>query len=103
MKTISTIFCLALLLSACLSEKNAEPGKGATFIRYYSGGYNDEAITFEETSDKGFILLGSIRIVTSAAEPPKYRIKLIKTDDCVVKPKATEIGSCIIVAKVDQF
>ena len=81
MKTISTIFCLALLLSACLSEKNAEPGKGATFIRYYSGGYNDEAITFEETSDKGFILLGSIRIVTSAVELPKYRIKLIKTDE----------------------
>ncbi len=81
MKTISTIFCLALLLSACLSEKNAEPGKGTTFIRYYSGGYNDEAVTFEETSDKGFIILGSIRIVTSAAETPKYRIKLIKTDE----------------------
>ena len=81
MKAILTFFCLALLFAACLSEKSASPGNGSTFVRYYSGGYNDEAVAFEETSDKGFIVLGSIRIVTSAAEAPKYRIKLIKTDE----------------------
>ena len=81
MKAILTFFCLALLFAACLSEKSASPGNGSTFVRFYSGGYNDEAVAFEETSDKGFIILGSIRIVTSAAEAPKYRIKLIKTDE----------------------
>ncbi len=81
MKSIFTFFCLALFFAACLSEKSASPSNGTTFIRYYSGGYNDEAVVFEETSDKGFIILGTIRIFTSAAEAPKYRIKLIKTDE----------------------
>ena len=50
MKAILTFFCLALLFAACLSEKSASPGNASTFVRYYSGGYNDEAVAFEETS-----------------------------------------------------
>ena len=80
MKPFFTILCLSFFLASCLSEKSADPGTGSTFVRFYSGGYNDEAVSLEETSDKGFIILGSIRIVTSAAEAPQYRIKLIKTD-----------------------
>ena len=75
------IVCLSFLLTSCLSEKGVNPGKASTFIRYYSGGYNDNAVAFEETPDKGFIILGTVVNVISADQPSQYRIKLIKTDE----------------------
>ena len=51
-----------------------------TFIRYYNGGNNDQAVAMEETPDKGFIILASTRIQKAEADQPSYKIKLIKTD-----------------------
>ena len=68
-------------LSSCLTEKNAEPGKPSTFVRYFNGGYNDFAQVAEETSDKGIIILGTTEITNLVDLTKKYRIKLIKTDE----------------------
>ena len=68
------------LLSSCLTEKNADPGKPTTFVRYFNGGNSDEAQVAEETSDKGVIILGTTTI-TNPDLTKKYRIKLIKTDE----------------------
>jgi len=69
-----------LVLSSCLSEKGVKPTNGTTFVRYYNGGNNDEAIAFEQTSDGGYILLISTRIQKAEADLPAYKIKMIRTD-----------------------
>ena len=69
------------LLSSCLTEKNADPGKPNTFVRYFNGGNNDFALVAEETSDKGIIILGTTEITDPATLAKKNRIKLIKTDE----------------------
>lgn len=66
-----------VLLSSCLNEKNAEPGKPGTFVRYFNGGNNDYAQVAEETADGGIILLGTTKI---AAVADSSKIKLVKTD-----------------------
>lgn len=81
MKRIFTILSIAFLFASCLSEKNADPGKASTFIRYYYGGYDDKAAAFEETADKGFILLSTVSILASEAATEKFKIKLTKTDE----------------------
>jgi hypothetical protein len=81
MKRFFTILSTAVVFASCLSEKSADPAKPSTFIRYFYGGYKDQAVAFEETSDKGFILLSTIEISASEAEAAKYKIKLIKTDE----------------------
>ncbi len=69
------------LLSSCLTEKNADPGKPLTFVRYFNGGNNDFAQVAEETSDKGIIILGTTEIFDDAKGLTSYKIKLIKTDE----------------------
>src|SRR5436190_8356735 len=81
MKRFFTILCLSILLGSCLSESSVDPAAASTFIRYYYGGYNDKAVAFEETPDKGFILLSTVTITASEAVAAKYKIKLIKTDE----------------------
>jgi len=80
MKRLFTFFAVAIIFNACLSEKGADAGKPATFIRYYYGGNNDTAVAFEETSDKGFIILSTVT-TGSEAVAAKYKIKLTKTDE----------------------
>ncbi len=79
MRKIFTVF-ISLLVASCLSEQSADPGKAATFIRYFNGGNNDQAQAFEETPDKGFIILANTRIQKAEADIPHFKIKLIKTD-----------------------
>jgi hypothetical protein len=74
-------FFASVLLISCLNEKNADPGVADTYIRYYSGGNNDQAQGFEETPDKGFIILANTRIQKAEADQPSFKIKLIKTDN----------------------
>ncbi len=71
---------LTILLSSCLTEKNADPGKPTTFVRYFNGGNNDTAQLAEETSDGGIIILGTTEIANEDATK-RYKIKLIKTDE----------------------
>ncbi len=71
-----------VLLTSCLTEKNATPGKPNTFVRYFNGGYNDNAVVAEETSDQGVIILGTstVSLVDGNATVETNKIKLIKTD-----------------------
>ena len=73
-------FALALLLAACLSEKNIDPAKSSTFTRYFSDGYVNDPIAIEETPDKGFIILINSNLKNSDADLERERILLIKTD-----------------------
>jgi hypothetical protein len=59
----------------------ADPGKGSTFLRYFNGGFDDQAQAFEETSDKGFIILASTQITNNNAVVQRSKIKLIKVDE----------------------
>jgi hypothetical protein len=66
------------LLSSCLTEKNAEPGKPSTFVRYFNGGNSDNALVSEETADGGIIILATTKIVSAT---DSLKVKLIKTDN----------------------
>jgi len=81
MKRIFTVFSIAVIFNACLSETGVNGSKPSTFIRYYYGGYNDSGVALEETSDKGFILLSTVTINGSEALAARYKIKLTKTDE----------------------
>lgn len=70
-----------ILLSGCLSEKNIDPGNPSTFVKYYNGGYNDVAQDIKRTSDGGFILLATTEVRVSDVEAPRYKVKLLKTDE----------------------
>jgi hypothetical protein len=73
MKKFYFLFLLALV--SCLSEEGVEIGASETFIRYFNGGSNDEAVAMAETSDQGYLILAN-----STLEDGRYKIKLIKTD-----------------------
>jgi len=79
MKRFFTI-SIAILLGSCLSENGVKPGATPTFIRYYYGGNSDAAVTFEQTTDKGFIIAATVTISASATAA-RNKIKLIKTDE----------------------
>ena len=72
---LSFILSILFIVSSCGSEEGTDPAKPATFIRYYSGGYGDQAVGFEKTSDNGFIILGN------TFPGDRKKIKLIKTDE----------------------
>ena len=72
-----------ILLSSCLSEKDADIGKPSTFVRYINGGNNDRAQVAEETLDKdGIIILGTTKMISPTEKlPDSVKIKLVKTDN----------------------
>ena len=76
------IFPAALLLIffSCLTEDSAERGKGSTFLRYFNGGFDDQAQAFEETSENGFIILASTQITNNNVVIQRSKIKLIRVD-----------------------
>jgi len=69
-----------LLLTGCVTENNVEPAKAPTFVRYFNGGFSDNAQQVSQTPDGGFIVLATTEIKTSELANPHYKIKLIKTD-----------------------
>jgi len=71
MKGIFT--ALAILLLVSCKESSVQLAKPSTFVRYFNGGYSDQAQNVIETSDKGFLILANTLI-------SQYQIKLIKTD-----------------------
>lgn len=75
MRKFFSFFLIILFFASCLSEDGTTPAKPATFVRYYSGGYGDQAVGFEKTADNGFIILAN----TTPGD--RKKIKLIKTDD----------------------
>ena len=79
MKIILPIAVLLIAFS-CLTEDSADPGKASTFIRYFNGGFDDQAQAFDETPDKGFIILATTQITDNNVTVQRSKIKLIKTD-----------------------
>ena len=65
---------------ACFNEDGIELGTPSTFIKYFSDGYDNEAVALEETSDGGFIMLMNSTIQDSEAQTPRNKACLIKTD-----------------------
>jgi hypothetical protein len=78
MKRILPI-ALLLVCFSCLTEESADLGKASTFIRYYNGGFDDQAQAFEET-DEGFVILATTQITNNNVTIQRSKIKLIKTD-----------------------
>lgn len=73
MRRFYVLFLLTLL--SCFSEENADLGGNFTFIRYFNGGGDDQAVAIRETPDKGYIILANTTIEGAT------KIKLIKTDE----------------------
>jgi hypothetical protein len=73
MRRFYVLFLLTLL--SCFSEENADLGGNFTFIRYFNGGGDDQAVAIRETPDKGYIILANTTIDGAT------QIKLIKTDE----------------------
>lgn len=80
MKKVFPAFILLLTFFSCLTEDSADPGKASTFLRYYNGGFDDQAFAFEETPDKGFIILATTQITNANTDLQRSKIKLIKVD-----------------------
>ncbi|MFN8690201.1 MAG: hypothetical protein ACK5XL_09395 [Cyclobacteriaceae bacterium] len=71
---------ISLLVASCLSEKNADVAQPGTFVRYFNGGFDENAAAVEQTSDGGFIILSTLEVQQNGTSLPKSKIKLIKTD-----------------------
>lgn len=64
----------------CLKEENADPGLPDTFVRYFNGGFNDEAQDIKITSDGGYLMLATTTVRINEVTSPYYKIKIIKAD-----------------------
>lgn len=78
----STFFILLswFVLASCLKEENIDLAKPSTFTRYYSDGYNNEAVAVEQTKDGGFIILANATYQNTDADPAVSNIMVMKTD-----------------------
>jgi len=74
-------FVALVICFGCLSEKNLDPASPRTFVKYYNGGYNDEAQDIKQTSDGGFILLATTVARDTEVDAARFKIKLVKTDE----------------------
>jgi hypothetical protein len=69
-----------IFLLACGSEKGVELAKPSTFVRYYNGGYNDEAKLIKQTPDGGFIILSNGAKDGTGQFLNEFGAKVIKID-----------------------
>src|SRR5690242_20391074 len=84
MKKIFPATLVLLTFFSCLTEESADPGKASTFLRYYNGGFDDQAQAFEETidanSETGFIILATTQLTDANATVQPSKIKLLQVD-----------------------
>ncbi len=69
-----------IFLLACGAEKGVELAKPSTFVRYYNGGYNDEAKSIKQTPDGGFIILSNGAKNEAGQFINRFGAKVIKID-----------------------
>ena len=69
---------IGLIVAGCAKENATDLTNTNTFIRYYNGGLDDEAIAVKEVND-GFIILSNTFVEPNDAAP-YWKIKLTKTD-----------------------
>lgn len=74
------VFISLIACFGCLKEKNADPGVPETFVRYFNGGFNDNAADIKATADGGYILLATTEVRPDEVTAPRFKIKMIKTD-----------------------
>lgn len=74
------LLLVAALLASCLAEKSADIAEPGTFVRYFNGGFNENAVAVEQTGDDGYIILSTLTVQQTETSLPKSKIKLIKTD-----------------------
>jgi len=79
MKKLYLITLLAI--AGCLSEKDLDLATPQTFVKYYNGGYDDEATDIRQTSDGGFILLATTEARYTEVSNERFKAKLVKTDE----------------------
>ncbi len=72
---ISLIACMG-----CLKEENTDLGLPDTFVKYFNGGFNDEAQDIKITNDGGYLMLATTTVRVNEVTAPYYKIKIIKTD-----------------------
>jgi len=70
------IILFALVLTSCLREEKVDIGSSDSFIRYFNGGFNDEAVSISKTIDGGYLILANTTL-----NDGRYKIKLIRIDD----------------------
>jgi hypothetical protein len=67
------IILFALVLTSCLREEKVDIGSSDSFIRYFNGGFNDEAVSIAKTTDGGYLILANTTL-----NDGRYKIKLTK-------------------------
>jgi|GEM_PF-828317 len=78
MRKIFTFLFLVFIFLSC-KESGVKLAKPSTFVRYFNGGFPDEAKDIIKTFDGGYLLLANSTTNTTLSNT-YYKIKLIKTD-----------------------
>lgn len=76
MKTWSIIISIFLFFS-CDTAENLEPVQADVFFKYFGGKFSDLGVDLQQTSDDGFILIGSS---SSFSEGQDFDLYVVKTD-----------------------
>jgi len=77
-KALAFIF-ISTLIFGCNTEEDAGPAESSTFIKFFGGSNSDMASAAFETSDGGFIVLGTTSTENDDGSS-SFQIRLIKTD-----------------------
>jgi hypothetical protein len=72
-------FILVGMLLGCRDEKDVEPAKSATFVRYFGSEHNHTAVLALE-ADNGYSLLSNVEIAVDNLGDKSYKIRFIHTD-----------------------
>jgi hypothetical protein len=70
------IFLITLFLISC-EKKKVEPGQKGAFIKYFGGSQTQEGTVVEQTSDGGYIFIGSTTSLGAGGKD----LYLVKTDE----------------------
>jgi hypothetical protein len=79
-RSIFFILLCWIVLASCLKEADIDLAKPGTFTRYFSDGYNNVAVTVEQTKDRGFIILANSTYQNTDADDAVNNILVIKTN-----------------------
>ena len=76
MKSYFLLFPIIVLFSTCNKNNTPKPDHSGMFMKFFGGAYNDAGFSVEQTSDGGFVIVGST-ISEGRIDKDVY---LVKTD-----------------------
>ena len=76
-KFLLFLFSISLMIR-CSDEQTAEPTNASTYIKFFGASNSDIAYVARQTSDQGYILLGTTEIDNEGVSV--FKIKVIKVD-----------------------